>query len=215
MVMVFLLGGCSLWNRFFGSDEEKNANELMAEGMNDLGSGRYESAAEAFQNIRDRYPYSQYAVTAELKMADALFEKTDYDQAYDAYDEFEKLHPKNKDIPYVMYQKGMCNFLQMRTIDREQSHTLKAREAFELLVRKYPRSEYAAKAQKNIRKCIIYLAEHELQVGHFYFRMGYYRAALARYQYIIKNYPDLGQYHEAMEYISKCKEKMTGDEIHG
>jgi len=215
IMMVSLLGGCSLYDRFFKDDYDKNPSELMSEGTKNMESGRYEDALEDFQNVRDRYPYSKFAVSAELKMADAMFISEDYDGAFEAYSEFERLHPKNKDIPYVMYRKGMCDFLQMRTIDRDQSHTLKAKESFEKLVRKYPRNEYAARAQKHIRKCLIYLAEHELQVGHYYFKRGFYRAAIARYQYLIEHYPDMGQYHEAIEYISKCQEKITGEKREG
>jgi outer membrane protein assembly factor BamD (BamD/ComL family) len=39
--------------------------------------------------------------------------------------------------------------------------------------------------------------------------MGEYVSALDRYTFVIKNYPDVGQYHEALEYISKCKEKLA------
>ncbi|MGD2127307.1 MAG: outer membrane protein assembly factor BamD, partial [Desulfobacteraceae bacterium] len=72
--------------------------------------------------------------------------------------------------------------------------------------------DYANRARRNIRKCLIFLAEYELYVGHFYFKKGKYRAALGRYTYIIEHYPDMGQYHEAIEYISKCKQKLAEEE---
>lgn len=209
-MVVFLLGGCSLYNRIFGEEEEPTASELMSEGRKNLGKGNYEKATEAFQKIKDRYPYSKFAVEAELKMADAYYAIEEFEEAYDAYDEFQRLHPKNKNIPYVIYQKGMCHFEQVTTIDRDQSHTLQARDEFERLIRKFPRDEHANLARKKIRKCLVYLSEYELYVGHFYYKKGFYRAAMARYSYIIQNYPDMGQYHEALEYISKSKEKLAG-----
>jgi len=206
---LFFLSGCSLLEFFLGPEEEKYPQEIIAEGIQDLQRGRYKSAVEAFQNIKDRYPYSKYAIIAELKMADALYLQKEYDLAYEAYDEFEKLHPKNEDIPYVIYQKGMCQFVQIKTIDREQDHTRNAQQEFERLVRRFPRDDYANRARRHIRKCLIFLAEYELYVGHYYFKRGYYQAALGRYLYIMENYPDMGQYHEALEYISKCKEKIA------
>ncbi len=214
LIAAFLLGGCASFDNlkgyFFGEEEELSAPELMAEGMEKMESGNYTDAVDAFQNLKDRYPYSGYAVVAELKMAEALFRTEQYDEAIEAYDEFERLHPKNENIPYVIYQKGMSHFLQMSTIDREQSNTYKAKEEFERLIKRFPRDPYANRARKNIRKCLIYLAEYELLVGHFYYKMGRYQAALDRYSYIIKNYPDMGQYHEALEYISKCKAELAG-----
>ncbi len=211
-LLVSLLGGCSLYDRLFGEEEEKRPSEHMEEGNRAMEKGNYESATESFQKLKDRYPYSKHAIEAELKMADAFYKREEFLDAYDAYDEFERLHPKNKNIPYVIYQRGMCHFEQITTIDRDQSHTLKAKEEFERLIRRFPREEYARLARKKIRKCLIYLAEYELYVGHFYYKKGFYEAAMARYSYIIKNYPDMGQYHEALEYISKCKEKISEGE---
>jgi outer membrane protein assembly factor BamD len=211
-IVMFLLGGCSLYEKYLGGKEDKRPAELMREGMKNFERGNYEEATEAFQRLKDRYPYSKYAITAELKMADALYEKEEFEEAYAAYDDFERLHPKNESIPYVIYQKGMCNFRRVTTIDRDQSFTLKAKEEFERLARRFSRSEYANRARKNIRQCLIYLAEYELYVGHFYYKMGKYRTAMNRYIYLIQNYPDMGQYHEALDYISRCKEKLKEKE---
>ena len=212
IIAVSLLGGCAFLEIFSSEDEEKSPAELMSDGMSNLEKGRYENASENFQNIKDRYPYSKYAITAELKMADALFKTEEYEEAYEAYDEFERLHPKNKDIPYVIYQKGMCHFLRVTTVDRDQTHTLKAKEDFERLIRRFPRDDYAGRARKKIRRCLIYLAEYELYIGHYYYNLGKYKTAISRYSHIIQNYPDMGQYHEAIEYIRKCKEKISEEE---
>jgi outer membrane protein assembly factor BamD len=205
MMLHLLIGGCS------HLQEEKSPGELMNEGMKSFRKGRYEAAGEIFQKVKDRYPYSSFAIEAELKLADSLYKRKVYEETYDAYDEFERLHPKNENIPYVIYQKGMCHFQQLKTIDRDQSHTLKAREEFERLIKRFPKDDYANKARKNIRKCLVYLSEYELYVGHFYFKMKKYKAALGRYTYLINNYPDMGQYHEALEYIRKCKEELSKD----
>jgi outer membrane protein assembly factor BamD len=211
LILGFLLIGCSTINRFLGrgGGDETDPEELMTEGIDNLEAGRYTDAVKVFEQIRDRYPYSKFAVTAELKLADALYRTEEYDQAFEAYDQFEKLHPKNKEIPYVIYQKGMCYFERMTTTDREQLDTEKAKEEFDRLIARFPREDYANMARKNLRKCYIYLAEYEIYVGNYYFKRGFYRAALARYSYVIEHYPDMGQYHVALEYISKCKEHLA------
>jgi outer membrane protein assembly factor BamD len=211
-ILLLFSGGCSIIKQFFPDEEEMSAAELMSEGTVNFERGYLTEAKEAFQKVKDRYPYSKFAVAAELRMADAMYENGDYDEASEAYDEFERLHPKNPEIPYVIYQKGMCQFRQVRTIDREQGHTLKAKEEFERLVSRFPRDEYAHKARKHIRECLIFLAENEMYVANYYYRMGKYRAAMARYIYLIENYPDLGQYHHALESIARCKEKIAQEE---
>ncbi len=213
-LLVFLLNGCALWDWFF-EKHEKTPAELWNEGMEDFKGGDYEQAAEIFQQLKDRYPYSKFAVEAELKMADAYYRRKLYLEAYDAYGEFERLHPRNPNIPYVIYQRGMCHFNQISTIDRDQSHTLKAKDEFERLVKRYRRSEYANMARRKIRQCYINLAEYELYVGNYYYKMKKYQTAMARYLYLIEHYPDLGQYHIALERLKKCKEKLAQEEKAG
>lgn len=211
VVLTLLLNGCALYDRFFGTSEEKNPEQLFSEGTERFEKGDYEAAVNAFQSLKDRYPYNKSVISAELKIADSLYHRSEYEAAFDAYDEFEKLHPKDENIPYVIYQKGMCYFKQVESIDRDQSPAKKAREEFERLVKRFPKDPYAYNARKNLRECLISLAEHELYVGHYYFKMGEYRAAMNRYMYLIQHYPDMGQYHEALEYISKCKEKLSAE----
>jgi len=206
--ILFLFSGCALWNDFFAEGESTPA-ELMSEGMEDFNDGKFEAATEIFQKIKDRYPYSKFAITAELKMADALYERDLFDEAYDEYTEFEKLHPKNPSIPYVLFQKGMCHFSRVKSFDRTQSFTHKAREEFERLIKRYRRSPFAERARRKVRECYIRLAEHEVYVGNFYFKMEKYGPAMHRYLYLIEHYPDVGQYYEALEKIKICKEKLA------
>lgn len=211
LCVLLLFNGCALWNEFFGQEELTPA-ELMSDGLEKYRDGQWKAATEIFQKITDRYPYSKFAIEAELKMADALYEQGLYAEAYDAYKQFEKLHPRNPQIPYVIFRQGMCYFSRSKTIDRDQSHTQEATEEFDRLIKRFRNSPYADRARKKLRECYVNLARHELYVGHFYFKMEKYRAAMDRYLYAIEHYPDLGQYHEALEYIKKCKEKRLHKE---
>lgn len=188
---------------------DRTPADLLVEAQEKLDQFEFKSATTLLQAIKDRYPYSKESIIAELKLADSLFQRKEYDSALDNYDEFERLHPKDKKTPYVIYQKGLCHFNQIKTIDREQSRIVKARDEFEKLVKRFPDNEYSNKARENIRQCLIYQSEYELYVGHFYYKMGKYQPAMDRFKYIIENYPDVGQYSEALEYINICKAKLA------
>lgn len=209
ILSVSLLGGCSISEWFSTQEKPKTVSDLMEMGEDLFDEGRYAESGEVFQAIKDRYPYSGYAAIAEVRLADGHYERNEFEEAYIVYNDFERLHPKNERIPYVMYRKGMCEFEQITAMDREQSYAIRARIEFQRLIRRFPENGYADKAKKHLRRTLLYLTEYELSVGHFYFKMGEYEAALNRYTQLIKNYPDMGFYHEALEYISKCHVKIA------
>ncbi len=210
--LLLSLTGCGLFSPFLTKEVEKGPERLMQEGLEAFEKGFYDEAAEAFQKVKDRYPYSPLVVEAELKIADALFLKKSYEEAYDAYVEFEKLHPKHSSLPYVLYQKAMCRFKQISTVDRDPSFARLAKDDFLNLVKRFPSSFYARKAEAQLRKCFSHLAKYELYVGDFYFKQGKIRAALGRYLYLLKHYPDMGQYHKALRRLAICKAKLMEEE---
>jgi outer membrane protein assembly factor BamD len=206
--LFLLLAGCSLFD--IGTNEpEKTPEELMSQGNSEFRDGDYQDAIESFQKLKDRYPYSTLAVRAQLKMADALFEREKFEEALEAYTEFERLHPKNKSIPYTIYRQGMCHFLRMKSIDRDQTSTRNALKEFERLCKEFPEHQFCLQAQRNIRACYRHLAEHEFYVGRFYFKSGRYLAALRRFEYLIKHYPDLGLHNKSLNYIGRCRDKLA------
>ncbi|MBF0530502.1 MAG: outer membrane protein assembly factor BamD, partial [Deltaproteobacteria bacterium] len=79
-ILLVLVSGCSSLKELFGlgnSGEEIEAppQTMAYEGMEQLESENYKTAVETFQKLKDRYPYSKYALLAELKLADAMFLK--------------------------------------------------------------------------------------------------------------------------------------------
>ncbi len=208
VLLCFSLAGCGILSPFLTKEVEKGPEEIMAEGERALERGRYEAAYEAFQKVKDRYPYSPLATKAEILSADALFLKKSYEEAYDSYTEFERLHPKHTQVPYALYQKAMCRWKQVSSVDRDPSFARLAKDDFLNLMKRFPESFYARKAEEKLRRCYAHLAKYELYVGDFYFNKGKYKAALGRYLYLLKNYPDTGQYHKALRKLALCKARL-------
>ena len=201
LVLLFFLTGCA----WFQPKEEKPAQELAVDGMEAFKKGKYDKAIESFQKIKDWYPFSKYAILAELKIADAHFNLEEYEEAVYAYEEFEKLHPRNEAIPYVIYQIGRCYFVQIDTIDRDQSSSQKALDTFNRLIKQFPEDPYAALAREHIKKCVKSLAGHEFYVGLFYFKSKHYKAALKRFEAVLNKYPDVGLHYKALQYLAKAE----------
>ncbi len=210
IILLFLVSGCS-WFKSPKDELEIPPKALIEEGLKQLKAERYESAIQTFQKLKDRHPYSRYAVLAELKLADARYLRKDYIEAIEAYKNFEMLHPKNEAIPYVIFQQGMCYYNQIKTPDREKTPALKAAQTFHRLRQSYPQSKYAALAEPYLIEAQNQLAGHEFYVAKFYFKKKAYRAALGRFINLIKSYPDTGYHGKAMAYIRICQEKLAGE----
>ena len=71
-------------------------------------------------------------------------------EAETAYSDFISLHPTNENVPYALYQLGMCHYNEIEAIDRDQTETVKARKEFEKLVARYPESKFSVMAEKLI-----------------------------------------------------------------
>jgi outer membrane protein assembly factor BamD len=205
IALSLVFSGCAL----FKAKETESAEELVRKGMKQFNKKNYKTALEHFEKLRDWYPFSKYAILAELKIADSHYHLKEYEDAIFAYEEFIELHPRNEAIPYVIYQIGRCYFDRMDTIDRDQSVTRKALETFQRLNQKYPNNPYALKVEKHINECLRSLAGHELYVGQFYYKTKHYKAALYRFKAVITKYPDVGLHQKALQYISLCEKEMA------
>jgi outer membrane protein assembly factor BamD len=202
---VLVCAGCSL----FRTKEEKSAPQLAREGVADYKDGKYRKSIKSFEKIKDWYPFSKYAILAELKIADAYFEMEEFNEAIFAYEEFENLHPRNDATPYVVYQIGMCYFLQIDSPDRDQSPASRALSTFKRLLSQFPESSYAQPARVHVHECQKSLAENEFYVGRFYYKSKHYEAAIQRFQGIVRDYPDVGVHHKAIEYIALCQAALS------
>jgi outer membrane protein assembly factor BamD len=147
-----------------------------------------------------------------LGIADSFFENEQYVDAEVAYNSFVELHPTNPNVPYAMFQLGMCHFHQMQTVDRDQTETLKARKEFERLIARFPQSKFAIMAEKNLREVKQRLAEHEFYIGEFYYRTRKYEAALKRFEGIQRDYPNTGIDYKTGRYIEETKLRMKEEQ---
>jgi outer membrane protein assembly factor BamD len=196
--------------KFFGGlDDNATAEELAIKGMEEFDDGDYKKSIECFQRLKDIYPFSRYAILAELKLGDAHYRVEQYEDAVFAYEEFEKLHPRNEAIPYVIYQIGRCHFDRISTPDRDQTAARKAMEAFQRLQKQFPNDPYSRTAAEHLIACYKSLAGHEFGVGQFYFKSHHYKAALARFRRVVSDYPDVGYHQPALGYITRCEKQIA------
>lgn len=195
-LMLSTLVGCGLIDYYFLPPPEDTAQELYEAGREAMAAKKYYDAVEYFNKLKDRYPFSPYTPAALIALGDAHFLNEDYAEAAAAYEEFETMHPRHEEIPYVLYQLGVSNYKRSESIDKPQDTMHEALETFHVLVANFPDTEYGKEGADYILKCRKRLAEHELFVADFYWRTDQYGAAWKRYMYVLDNFKELQEVQE-------------------
>ncbi len=207
--LLLWASGCGLFAKKAPPATPQAAYE---EAVKLLEKKKYERSAEAFRRFKEEFPLSTYTPLAELRLADSLYFDKNYAEAIVQYEEFKKLHPTHPDIPYAIYQVGMCYLRQMRSVDRDQTPTERALEQFRYVVENFQQSKYTPEAAEKMQICQRQLAEQEFYIAHFYYRKEHYKAALGRFEGILKKYPDLGLEKRINPYLKTCQEKVAKEE---
>jgi len=209
LAILSFAAGCSSTGNFFdtAAPEDLNLNipveTLVSKGMQEYNRGKYFVALEYFNKILESYRFTPQATLAELKVADCSYYMGKYAEAYIYYEKFEEMHPTNEAIPYVMYQKAMCYYKRIDTIDRDISGAQKAIERFNLLLKAYPQSPYAEDARIKITSSREFLANHEYGVAQFYMRTNQEEQAIIRLRYLVSMFPKAAITPKANELLAE------------
>jgi len=214
LVLVLSLSGCGWWKDYTTRNKRigNSPETIYPVGIAAYQEGRYKRAIEHFTRVKEQFPLHPLALMAEMGIADAHFSDGQYAEADLAYTDFLNLHPTNENIPYVMYQIGMCHYNQMLSTDRDQSDTVRTAKDFERLIARFPASKFALLAEQKLRDCRQRLAKSEFSIAEFYFKREKYKAALLRFELLAKNYPGLGYDYQTNRYLEETKKRYAVEE---
>ena len=203
----------NLLSLFKRSQPVRNTPEaLYSRGTAEYQNGNYKKAQSFYTRLKEEYPLHELSVLATLGIADSYYSRKEYLDAQTAYRDFTTFYPTNENVPYALYQIGMCHFLEIDAVDRDQTELINARREFEKLVARFPQSKFSILAEKKIRECKTKMAEHEFYIGNFYYKQKKYAAALQRFEVIARDYPGVGLDLKVESYIGETKKRLEAEE---
>lgn len=164
----------------------------------------YEKAIETLQAINDNYPYSDYAIRAELAIADAYFENEKFEEALTYYRDFPELHPGHPRVDYALWRAALCHESQVLDPGRDQSATRDALVFLDRLLLEHPRSEYGVEAEELWRELQTTLAQSVQDIADFYYSREEYEAAAERYRALLNDFPGLGLDAPVLYRLGEC-----------
>jgi outer membrane protein assembly factor BamD len=191
-----------------GSDDAKNApigpvEQVYNNGVDALNAKRYSTANEQFEAVEQNYPYSSWAVNAQLMSGYTLYLQNKYTDALATLDRFIQLHPAHRDIAYAYYLRALCYYEQIADIQRDQRGTEQAMNALQDVVTRFPGTAYARDASLKVDLCRDHLAGKEMEIGRFYQKQHLYEAAIGRFQRVVDQYQTTNHVPEALHRLTE------------
>jgi outer membrane protein assembly factor BamD len=191
-----------------------NSDQVIWEaGQKAFEKKQWDNARQHFRRIIDGFPSSEYGPPARLALGDTYFNEGgtgNYILAVGAYREFLTLFPSHSRSDYAQFQAAESFYKQRNGPDRDQTPTLRALEEYQRLIDIYPDSPYAERTRERIVELRQSLARSEYNAGYFYQRTRQAcRAAIARYEGILSEYPDYKRLDDVLLRLAECLD-LTG-----
>ena len=221
ILTVLILAGCA--SKPETEEEREPAEVILYQLAQDrINAKNYSGAVESLSRIERFYPFGVYAEQARADLIYAFYMSGDYDQAYAASEKFIRLYPRNTNIDYAYFMKGMTGYYQdegllndIFALDLSKRDTSPAMQSYadltEFIIR-YPESEYINAARERLIFLRNLIASSELDGAEYYMKRGAYLAAANRANYVLKNIPNSTERERALRILKEAYKQLGYDE---
>ena len=172
--------------------------EAYKEGRESLEGGDVLFAAKKFNEAEKLFPQSEWAPRAALMAAYSYYAQDYYGDAIAELERFIKVYPLSKNLNYVYYLLGICYFEQIVDETKDTQSIVNAKKTFNIVIKKYPNSDYALDASFKIDLINNILSAKEMYVGRYYFEKKKWIPAINRFKKVIDEYEDTIYVEEAL-----------------
>lgn len=199
-------------------DYSVSAQKNYERGMDMLERHEWQAAGKYFGFIRSRFPYSKFAVLAELRLADSLFGAEQYLDAAESYKVFAKLHVTHELVAngYTSlriaeaYYKELPGDMWILPPSYEKDQTSIEEAALELdrFLEKFPDSPFHKRGEDLRAKVAKRLADHEWYVATYYWDRGKPMGTVLRLRRLLDRYSGVGYDERAMWLLGRAYAKV-------
>ena len=202
-IPILLLTNCNIKERLEATPMptiiEKPPELLWRDAQRYLRNKDFPQAATTFEEIDKQHPYSKLAKKGQMMSAYVHYLANDYVNSIFSINRFISLYPADvKNMPYMLYLKGLCYYEQINSVVLDQNPTLKAKDTYTELLNRYPNSNYSKDVKKKMVLINDQLAAQEMNVGRYYQKKNKHLAAIKRFKTVVDNYNTTAQIPEAL-----------------
>ena len=212
LILIILISSCSKEQKKVSIIKEKNLEAQMIEAYNDglkeLDKGDAIYAAKRFNEAELLYPQSIWAPRSSLMAAYAYFSQLYYS---DAILELERFLDKYKNHPrrdYAYYLLALCHYDQIVDETKDLNEILKAKKNFNILIKKYPNTEFAIDSEFKLELIKEILASKEMYLARYYVERDKWIPAINRFKKVVNDYDDTIFVEEALHRLVELHYKL-------
>ena len=196
--LLFLLGLLTLlWScadktkkisKIVEIDMELQMSNAYKEGYFEFERGDILLAAKKFNEAELLYPQSPWAAKSAIMAAYVYYTQNYYSDAIYELERYLKTYPKHEDKVYAHYLLAISIYEQIVDETKDLKSLLDSKERFELIIKKYPSTEFAEDSRFKIDLINEILAAKEMYVAKYYLDKKKWIPALNRYKIILEEY---------------------------
>ena len=178
------------------------------DGLEQLERGDAIYAAKKFNEAELLYPQSIWAPRAALMASYSYFSYFYYS---DAVLELEKFLDKYKNHPrrdYAYYLLALCHYDQIIDETKDLNEILKAKKYFEIIIQKYPNTEFALDSEYKLELIQELLASKEMYLARYYVEREKWIPAINRFKTVVEYYDSTIFVEEALHRLVELHFKL-------
>ena len=171
---------------------------LYEEGYEELLNGDILYAANKFNDAESIFPQSEWAPMASLMAAYAYYSQDYYFEAIDQIEGYMKKYPNHINMDYAHFILAMCYYENIVDEKRDLEPLLQSKREFELIIAKYPNTDFALDAKFKLELIEDRIAGKEMFIGRHYLKSKKWIPAINRFKSILKSYETSVYVEEAL-----------------
>ncbi len=190
--LIFLVSSCTKEKEKISIIEEESLETQMIktynEGLRELDRGDVIYAAKKFNEAELLYPQSIWAPRAALMAAYAYYSQYYYSDAIIELEKFLDKYKNHTRRDYANYLLALCHYNQIVDETKDLNEILKAKKYFELIIKKYPDTEFALDSEFKLELIKELLASKEMYLARYYIDREKWIPAINRFKIVVKDY---------------------------
>ena len=161
---------------------------VYKEGVEALRSGDANFASKKFNEAELLYPQSEWAPKASLMSAYSYWSQQYHNDSIVELQRFIELYSTNQNLDYAYYLLAMNYYDSIVDEKKDLKPLLQSKKYFEIVVKKYPNTDYSLDASYKLGLIKDILAAKELYIARHYIKKQKWIAAINRLKNVVNNY---------------------------